>query len=113
VIAIDRTGLESASIKEIELTGKKSIVNASILNFGIDSNRVVLNWKSSNEEYAEMRVFKLNSSNNYIKIATIKKGNFTYVDQNLAKGNTYKYRIQSIKNNGQLSAFSNEVVVNY
>ena len=113
VIAIDRTGLESASIKDIELTGKKSIVNASTLNYGIDSNRVVLNWKSSNEEYAEMRVYKLNNGNNYVKIATIKKGNFTYVDQNLAKGNTYKYRIQSIKNNGQLSAFSNEVVVNY
>lgn len=45
VIAIDRTGLESASIKDIELTGKKSIVNASTLNYGIDSNRVVLSGK--------------------------------------------------------------------
>lgn len=58
-----------------------------------------------------MRVYKLNNGNSINQPQL--KGNFTYVDQNLAKGNTYKYRIQSIKNNGQLSAFSNEVVVNY
>lgn len=86
--------------KEIRLTRK--ITDAG-------KGEIVLTWNLPEKEVRLIRIYRATKDKSWQLFETLEGDVNTFTDYGLKAGNTYKYRIQVVYDNGKISGFSNEV----
>lgn len=75
------------------------------------SHSVTLNWRASSSVVVGYFVFRGLSAGNLTQLNAIALPSTSYVDKNVAGGNTYVYAVKSMDASNVLSNFSSTVTV--
>ena len=73
---------------------------------------IVLGWTLPKREIKYVRIYRETKENSYTLFETLPGNAELFRDYGLRIGNQYKYRIQLVYMNGEISGFSNEVLFN-
>lgn len=114
VIAVDDAGLESPpspAVTGFKLPSNKPAVDVKVSSVDRTEKKITLAWSYPEKDVQSYRVYKKTNDGTLQLYRTIKENQFT--DVALAPGQNYTYRVMAVFNNGSLSDFSKQIVVNF
>ncbi len=117
LVAIDRSGLESAPSRPVSRARMVSYVKKEMkdITAKVDrsNNNISLSWKYEEEGVKKFLIYKANDKEGLVLYKEVNGLERQFVDQDLKINSVYTYRIQASFDNGALSPFSKEINVDY
>ena len=117
IIATDSAGNESSLSKTVTLKSKvKSLIIPQIEKFKVIrsdevSSAAVLTWKYNSLDVSKFLIYRAENEKSLKLLKEVKSNELEFIDDNILRNTKYKYRVQAILKNGELSPFSREAFI--